>query len=51
MMTQSNPRHIMAVDIVKGKIYSCLSLKPPKGKEKVESENIIEYSFDISKAN
>ena len=42
---------IMAVEIVKGKVYSCPALRSPKGKEVKTSEGKIDYSFDISKAD
>lgn len=42
---------IMAAEIVKGNTYSCLALKPAKGKETDESDNKTEYSFNISKAD
>ena len=42
---------VMVVEIVKGRLYSCLTLKPLKGKEVVPLENKEEFSFDISKAN
>ena len=42
---------VMAVEILKGRLYSCLALRPSKGKEATRFENKVEYLFDISKAN
>lgn len=40
----------MSVEIVKGKVYTCPSLRLAKGMEKKNFEGKVEYSFDISKA-
>ena len=49
----SNERlsEVMAAKIVKGRPYSCQTLKLSKGKEVICSKNKEEFSFDISKAD
>ena len=42
---------VIIVEILKGKPYTCLALRPLKGKEVVRSENKEEYMFDISETN
>lgn len=42
---------IMSVELFKGKVCSCPALRPFKGKEKENSKGMVEYSFDISKAD
>ena len=42
---------VMATKIIKGRLYSCPTLKWLKGKEVVRLENKEEFSFNISKAD
>ena len=42
---------VMVAEIVKWRPYSCLALKPSKGKEVICLENKEEFSFNISKAD
>lgn len=43
--------NIISIDIVKGKVYTCPTLKPAKGIERENSEGKVEYYLDISKAD
>ena len=42
---------ITTAELLGGKPYTCLTLPPAKGKEKVKTEEKEMYLFDISKAN
>ena len=42
---------VMAIKILKGRPYTCPTLRPPKGKRVAKLENKEEYMFDIFKTN